>query len=324
MKAATPPLPAVFGRVPWRPGRIEDGWIIDAFGQRIPQYVMGGIGWRNHTASNFFGPQFDESLFEWEALFNAVVNAGDDFTMIELGCGYGRWLLFAAGALRAARPDLTPKLIGVEADRTHYRWATEVAALNGVPVDLLHAAVGSEDGEADFLVLDDPAAEYGQSLIYPWTEEIVVGMGQVFATTKVPVVSLSTILRDLDHVDFIDADIQGAEADVFESAACELDGKVASVFIETHGDVLERRLCALFARLGWRCQHNYSPYGERATPYGPMLFNGGVQVFRNPRFMQREAPPKQGPTLLAGPKALIRSSCGSRTGTSTRPLNRLV
>ena len=59
---------------------------------------------------------------------------------------------------------------------------------------------------------------------------------------KVPTVSLSTLLRDLDQVDLIDSDVQGAEADVFEAAAEAVDRKVSRVFIETHGLPLEERL----------------------------------------------------------------------------------
>src|SRR6185295_13826502 len=120
-----------------------------------------------------FSPTLTEELFEFESMFNAVVKARDTFTMLELGCGYGRWLLMAAGAMRRAHPEIKPRLIGVEADATHYKWALEVAKANDLDVQMIHAAVSHEDGEADFLVLDEPQHQYGQSFIYPWTKQYV-------------------------------------------------------------------------------------------------------------------------------------------------------
>ena len=205
----------------------------------------------------------DIELFEFEALFHAVLDAKDHFTMVELGCGYARWLLFAAGAVKRAHPGMTSTLIGVEADATHFQWATEVSRENDLNARLLHAVVDGVDSEVDFLVLDDPAHQYGQSIIYPWTKTYVEEHGMAFDSTKAPALSLKTLLADVDHVDYIDSDIQGAEADVFEAGADVLDAKVARVFIETHGEILERRLCALFARLGWRCCCNYGPSDQR-------------------------------------------------------------
>jgi FkbM family methyltransferase len=279
----TAELPPIFSRIPWVPPKYEGGIIYDIFGGRVRGYVHGDDGWSD-CELNGRRPQIDDSeIFEWESLFEAVLGARKHFTMIELGCGFGRWLLLGAGALKRAHPGMPATFIGVEAEPTHYRWACEMAELNGLDMELIHAALGSDEGKVDFLILDDPAKQYGQSLIYPWTKDWLKDHDMSYSLSKVPTISLQTILSGLDHVDLINCDIQGAEADVFEAGAAELDRKVARVFIETHGDPLDRRLRALFSRLGWHCMHAYSPYQVQDTPFGPLDFDGGVLVYRNPR-----------------------------------------
>src|SRR6516164_7775912 len=64
-------------------------------------------------------PDFNEEYIEWVALAEAVAAAHKHFVMIELGAGWGRWLL-NAGALARLRGDLTFQLVGVEAEPRHY------------------------------------------------------------------------------------------------------------------------------------------------------------------------------------------------------------
>jgi hypothetical protein len=44
-----------------------------------------------------------EDYFEWIDLLTAIDRAGTQFTMIELGAGYGRWIANAAAAMRRRR-----------------------------------------------------------------------------------------------------------------------------------------------------------------------------------------------------------------------------
>ena len=59
--------------------------------------------------------------------------------MVELGAGYGRWIVNAAAAVRAYR-DLPSSLTAVEAEPTHFRWLELHCSDNGVTATLVHAA----------------------------------------------------------------------------------------------------------------------------------------------------------------------------------------
>jgi hypothetical protein len=66
-------------------------------------------------------PPADPELFEWIDVLEAVTRANASFTMLELGAGYGRWVVNAASALRLYS-GLPHHLIAVEAELTHFRW----------------------------------------------------------------------------------------------------------------------------------------------------------------------------------------------------------
>jgi len=78
-------------------------------------------------------------------------------------------------------------------------------------------------------------------------------------------------------------DIQGAEYDVLRSDIAGLNSKVRRLFIATHSRELDEQLTGLMAGCGWECEMAY-PCGEtKGTPWGPVRFTDGVQVWLNPR-----------------------------------------
>src|ERR1700740_3178360 len=56
-------------------------------------------------------PKLGEEYFEWIDVLETVVAATEFFTMIELGAGYGRWLVRAALAVKRYHGNLPIKLI---------------------------------------------------------------------------------------------------------------------------------------------------------------------------------------------------------------------
>src|SRR5581483_9342225 len=215
-------------------------------------------------------PLLYEAYFEWIDLLQSVVEAEGHFTMIELGAGWGRWTANAAAALRQVNP-LPYTLIVVEAEPTHFRWMKEHLEKNGVNLNqcrLIEAAVAARDGSIGFSIGEDstwgtPNQWYGQS---------------IGGKTPVPSVSLNTLLAPLEKVDLLDIDIQGAEYEVIESAAEEVDRKVKRVHIETHNREVEKGLRAVFHRLGWKnifdypCSTNYPEPLAAHTDFGVASF----------------------------------------------------
>jgi FkbM family methyltransferase len=218
-------------------------------------------------------PPIDDQYLEWIDVLEAVTLAEGTFTMLELGAGYGRWVVNAAAAVRAYS-GIDCRLVAVEAEPTHFQWLGEHCADNGVEAELIRAAVSATAGEVPFAV-GNPSGWYGQSM--------VESPGEGDEVTNVRAVTLSSLLAPFDRADLIHADIQGAEADVFEEAAAALE-VVRRCHIGTHGREQEARLRALFGGLGWRCLNDYRSNAVAKTPWGSLEFQDGIQTWLNPSF----------------------------------------
>jgi FkbM family methyltransferase len=280
----------VFARfVPWR-GLVDPTWDVNFLGVRTRLAFTAGMGGDAPTASRLVEteyPVFGEEYFEWIDVLEAVLTAERQFTMVELGAGWGRWLINAAAAARRCGVS-TLCLVGVEAEPTHYRWMQQHFADNGIGSEscrLVEAAVAATQKRVRFHV-GDPSAWYGQAI--ELNPRSVLGRipflsgGGVAKRTirKVRAVALSQIVSDLNEIDLIDADLQGVEADVFESAEALLAQKVKRVHIGTHSSENERRLRVLFGALGWENLNDYASGTEVDTPWGRIKFQDGVQTWR--------------------------------------------
>ncbi len=222
-------------------------------------------------------------LTEWRALLDAIEDATGQLTMLELGAGFGRWIVHAAAALRRYRPELKYYLVAVEPEPTHYRWLKQHTRANGLrrwsragSCKLIPAAVSGVAGR-DRFYFGRPRDWYGQSLVRPVNESADAPI------TEVRTVTLSSLLRPLRRVDLIDIDIQGAELEVLREAAPGL-GQVRRIHVETHFDEIDEQLPVVFGQAAgdWR-QEIATPLGSRrATPLGEADFSkGGVQLWRN-------------------------------------------
>ena len=231
-------------------------------------------------------PLVNEEYFEWIDLLEAVDDARESFTMVELGAGWGRWLVDAWSALRMInKTNLPIKLIGVEADLQHFAWLRQHFRSNGLDPDrhrLIEAAVMADDGTIHF---QSGAADwYGQQAFktddgpnwFPADHPDV-------SLRPVPAVSLSTVLDGIPFVDLVDMDIQGSEADVVLASTDLLQARVRRIHIGTHGAAIEDLLRQAFRSIGWICRWDFSLHGRRETPYGAVLFDDGVQSWINPR-----------------------------------------
>ena len=246
-------------------------------------------------------PAFNEEYFEWIDLLESVVAARKSYIMTELGAGLGRWAVRAACALQHHNQKLPFRLIAVEAEPTHFEWMKLHFSDNGIDPNqhsLVHAAVSDKPGEVSFYVGTNrgdiaPDGWYGQKLTKDYEVDILVeeapyGKYQVrrhasgAKSITVPAITLVSILDDLDQVDLIDSDLQGAELSVIRSSIDELDAKVKRPHIGTHGRETENELRQLLASRGWRCLADYPCFSLEQTPWGPIEFQDGVQSWVNP------------------------------------------
>jgi FkbM family methyltransferase len=230
-------------------------------------------------------PLVNEEYFEWIDLVESVLEAQDKYTMVELGAGWGRWLVNSWSALKQLGKTSTKLLlVGVEAEPTHFEWMKEHFADNGLDIQqhrLLQAAVAATDGVANFII-GHADTWYGQAIV-SGTSVRINNLPEA-SVKEVTAVSLATALEDIPFVDLIDMDIQGAEANVVEASRDLLDQRVKRVHIGTHSHDIEARLRIAFAGMGWRCVYDFPHRGDTITPFGIVSFGDGVQSWINPRY----------------------------------------
>jgi FkbM family methyltransferase len=270
----------VFARFKRWQGPVEDGYQANWIG------AVQSVGYVAGTTSNASTdteppyPPPSEDLFEWISVLEAVDRADTMFVMVELGAGFGRWLV--GGALAARQRQLEISLFGVEAEPTHFAWMREHFERNGLAPDqhrLVCAAASARDGHALFQTGRNDRY-YGQKLVgRPRNLGWPLRGGRL---RLAPTIGLASLLRDVGRVDLLDLDIEGAEADVLEAGAEALAGKVARVHIGTHPGGGEARLRSLFAALGWTCVWDFPCEQESLTEFGPLHFQNGVQCWLNP------------------------------------------
>lgn len=250
-------------------------------------------------------PPVNEDYLEWIDLLESVVAARGSYTMVELGAGFGRWVVRAAFALKQFNGQLPYRLVAVEAEPVTFKWMGQHFQDNGVDAGkhrLLHAASSDVSGDALFYIggprggpWDLPPNEwYGQCLAkdhdlrgeYQQDGEYngfpVRLHKSGWRSITVPSVTLIGLMADLERVDFLDMDIEGQELPVIRSSIAEMDAKVKRVHIGTHSTEIEAELRQILRQHGWRCLQDYPISTRTETPWGPVDFGNGVQSWVNP------------------------------------------
>jgi FkbM family methyltransferase len=290
--SSAPPHPVFKGLATWH-GWADPGWEINFLGVRTRvSFFSLYEQLADFSTRRWVRPEHpipNEDYFEWITLLEAVSEADDSFTMVELGAGWGKWIVNGVAALRA-RGDLPYRVVGVEAEPMHFRWMRQHLEDNEIDLrraTLIEAAVAAEDGYVWFHV-GEAADWYGQRIAR--SEERADAAAQrrtnpAETRTVKPVraVSLNRMLAPFNRIDLVDVDIQGSEASVLEPAAATLDVKVKRIYVATHDRKNEERVRALFRSLEWEPVYDYPCKAESATPWGRIMFEDGVQVWRNKR-----------------------------------------
>lgn len=258
---------------PWS-GPTEAEFYYDFLGVRtrlrylwLPDWVSGHTFGHPESEKHFL-----HSHAEWLGTLRAVLEAKDKLVAIELGAGWGPWLV-AAYRAALARGLVNIKCVGIEGMIEHVEMLRQHCDDNGLTPEnrvLIHGIVGVEDGTAYFPVSSDPRADWGAQAAFDDT--------QPPNTTAVRCISLRTLLSWFDRVDLIHCDIQGAEVNVVPAAMNDLNRKVRRVVIGTHSHDIDRTLIEAFRAAGWQ---------DEALVPGPLNEHGyhedGTQVWRNPR-----------------------------------------
>jgi hypothetical protein len=246
------------------------------------------------------GPALTEEYFEWIDLFESLRLARDRYIMLELGAGYGRWGIYA-GRIAKALGLRDVDLRFVEAEPQHAAWAREgilAKGLGDLKTSVIEGAISSTGKPVSFAVdlhqeKLDAHSWYGQMIVdwenAPPTEERYFGKvvhrqpggyGQIYVDS----VTFESVSSDLDFVDLVDVDIQGAERDLVEHSIESLTDKVRLIHIGTHRHDIEDAIRTTFLKHGWQSRWDFACHGEHKTPFGLTSFQDGVQSWLNPRF----------------------------------------
>ena len=221
------------------------------------------------------GPVYFDTVFVLEAVLAAAARPGRPFTVVELGAGYGPWLVFAHAALQRLRPGAPTRLVGVEMLDEHVARMRRHFVNNGLDPDehtLLGGAVGERDGTAHYVPDPDPGEAYGHA----------VARREGHGAVEVRRIGLHTLLEPLAQVDLMHVDIQGEEERILAPSARLLRSRVARLLVATHDRGIHRRLRKLLLREGFSCVADHGVRSRERTDYGTVVFLDGMLGFVNP------------------------------------------
>ena len=223
---------------------------------------------------------FHAEAIEWIGLLKSVRSARGRYTAMELGAGWGPWVV--AGAVAARNAGIREiSLAAVEGDPGHFALLLQHFIDNGLNPDnhaLLHAAVGAKAGRARWPRVD-PRNTYG-------SRPILAGGANPSQTFEIPVLSISDLLCRRTRWDLVHVDVQGDEVVLCEAGLGALNERVHWLVIGTHSRLIEGLLINLLMRAGWVLE-NEKPVifdFQVSAPNAEALTRiDGTQVWRNPR-----------------------------------------
>lgn len=223
---------------------------------------------------------------EWIGLLKCVESCRDRFIAMELGAGWGPWIVSGGVAARnAGISDI--RLTGVEADPGRFELMRSHLADNDFDPDLhslLQAAVGPEPGNATWPRIPDPV-EAGGARPNREGNEADRAYIDPSDTIEVEILSFADLLAAEPQWDLVHIDIQGWETEVCASAKESLNGRVRWLIVGTHSRVLDGSMMDLMWSMGWHLE-NEKPSMFRFDPNAgsieTMTTLDGAQVWRNP------------------------------------------
>jgi FkbM family methyltransferase len=273
-----------------------DGFIVDKLGVK----TRGSSLW--DTVQHLVGTviplpipeDYHAGAIEWIGLLKSVRSARGRFVAMELGAGWGPWVV--AGAIAARHAGISESsLLAVEGDPGHFGFLRQHFIDNGLNPDqrqLFQAAVGARRGRALWPRIDS-RNDWGSRLI-PANQKNGKEHGGVSSdpgreaagVMDIEVLSISDLLTKQARWDLVHMDVQGDEAAICEAGLDLLTKRVHWIVVGTHSRIIEGKLISMFLRDGWQLE-NEKPARVVFRPNAPtqeaLTDHDGAQVWRNPR-----------------------------------------
>ncbi len=213
-------------------------------------------------------PLFDDEYPEWVDMLSSVERTPRNYIVVELGARLGTWGVRALAAHRQRWGAGNATFLGVESEAPYYRAMQHHTRVNGLAPH--------------------------STLLHAF-----VGAGGL---------ALNDLFKHVDHIDYLDVDIQSSEGALFVNASRErLSANVAHVHVGTHTPALHAQVRSFFEHdLKWRKLLDL-PWNQRAvcdsalsnsiqtdrrcltqTPLGALYVRDGMLAFSNPRLVHRD------------------------------------
>jgi hypothetical protein len=255
-----------------------------------------------------------EGFSEWISTGHAIARAKKRFTMVSLGAHYGGPMVNAVHLLRALQP-LPYRLVGVEGDPNMCAMVADHFTDNHVSMaalTLINAVVGPDnkpvifpctttrtganaaisDGPAiDTLVESIRAAGHTEQAFASLLRNGTTGLFATLNGTDVQAelrlmssVTLGDILGPLDHVDYLEIDIQSAEYAALPPYIDLMARRVGWIHLGTHGQGVHDAMADMFRIHGFRIEIDWNPETTYETPDGSFTTQDGVLAVANPKF----------------------------------------
>ena len=219
-----------------------------------PKFFPGLLdGWEGRIDPPPLPANWHADVAEWGVALRAVDMATDTYRVVELGCGWGCWLLNTGVA--AKRAGLSVELIGVEGDLGHVRFAHEAMKTNGISEEEYRIVLGvaaASHGKALF-PSGESGASWGNAPVFGATPEQI---GEAEASGSHDILEMFT-LEDLalrEPIDLLHIDIQGGETDYVRENIESLNRLVRRMVIGTHSRQIEGELMAFLLAAGWQLE----------------------------------------------------------------------
>jgi FkbM family methyltransferase len=223
---------------------------------------------------------------EWIGTIRAVDTAGEEFVTMELGAGWGPWIVASSVAARN-RGIKNIRMIACEGDKGHVRYLQQHLQDNGfteADCKIHYGVAAAQDGQAFFpmegennwgaeAVFVNDASELSEEKMLPG---LVAGH-----YIQTPAHSFKTIIGDEPRIDLLHVDIQGAEYDVLVTARKILQERVRWMMIGTHSRMIEAQLMQFLHEDGWILE-NEKPCKFNQMHGRLITHLDGAQVWRNP------------------------------------------
>jgi FkbM family methyltransferase len=267
--------------------RPRDGYLTNFLGVVInPTFYPSILDGRDGQVEPIPIPaNWHADIAEWGAALRAVDLSRNSYTVVELGCGWGCWMINTGVAAR--RAGLEVHLIGVEADKGHIDFAREACQANGFLASeftLKRGIAAARGGTALFPRQERAGLAWGLEPIFNANEEqreIAVNSENY---EELPMISLTEVVGSRPRVDLLHIDIQGGEADLIAGSRSVLSEKIAYILIGTHSRQIEGLLFNLLLEDGWQLEIERPAVLSNSTSVQTVTVDG-VQGWRNPRLL---------------------------------------